>query len=257
MRSSTSSRRNAVVVDRVLRAAEGAEDRPDVIDAAEIGVDRRRLRLGALQHAHQIVLGLGRFLQVFAQAVDVELDAGDALERRDHLFLELLDHVLDHVLGDLAVAHVGRVQHDRLALVLLAQQLEPLHEGEAAGVGEQQHVGIGKFLAVGREIALGHHADVGLHVGADVLRMADLLGFQHVAAADAAQAVLNGVDLRQIVQEVEAHQQFVEIAGHEGRRHLVAGLAARWSADRSAWPSSPSASPWKRLSRPPSPARGR
>ena len=41
-----------IVVDRVLGAAESAEDRSDVVDTAEIGVNRRRLRLGALQHAN-------------------------------------------------------------------------------------------------------------------------------------------------------------------------------------------------------------
>ena len=131
-----------VIINGIVGATERTEDRPDVIDAAEICVDRRRLGFGGLQHANQIVFGLGRLPQVFAQAVDVEFDAGDALKRRDDLFLELLDHVVDHVLGDLAVAHIGRMQHDGLALVLLAQQLEPLHEGEAAGVGEQQHVRI-------------------------------------------------------------------------------------------------------------------
>ena len=206
-----------VVVDRVVGAAERAEDRADVVDAAEIGVDRRRLGLGALQHAHQVILGHGRFLEIFAQPVDVELDAGDALELGDHLFLELLDHVFDHVLGDLAVAHVGRVQHDRLALVLLAQQLEPLHEGEAAGVGQQQHVRVGQLLAVGADVALRHHADVGLDVGADVLGVADLLRLEHVGAALPPQPALDGVDLGQIVEEVEAHDQLVEIARHEGR----------------------------------------
>ena len=47
-----------VIFDGVIGAAEGAEDRADVIDAAEIGVDRRRLVLGALQHADEIVLRL-------------------------------------------------------------------------------------------------------------------------------------------------------------------------------------------------------
>ncbi len=234
-----------VVVDGVIGAAEGAEDRPDVVDAAEIGVDRRRLVLGALQHANQIVLRLHRLLQVLAQPVDVELHAGDALELGDHLLLELLDHVLGHVLGDLAVAHVGRVQHDRLALVLLAQQLEPLHEGEAAGVGEQQHVGIGEFLAVRREVALRHHANVRLHVGADVLGVADLLGFKHEGAAGAAQPVLDGVDLGQIVDEAEAHDQLVEIARHESRRDLLAGLRRAGEPIIVGRPSSPSASSWR------------
>ena len=65
----------AVVIDRIIGAAKGAEDRADIVDAAEIGIDRRRLVLGALQDLHKIVLGLRRFAQVFAQPVDVELDA--------------------------------------------------------------------------------------------------------------------------------------------------------------------------------------
>ena len=63
--------------------------------------------------------------------------------------LKLLDHVLDHVRRDLAIRHIGRLEHDRFALVLLAQQLEPFHEGEAAGVGQQQHVRVRQLAPFG------------------------------------------------------------------------------------------------------------
>ena len=138
-----------VIFDRVVRAAEGAEDRADIIDAAEIGVDRRGFVLALCSTQMMIVLGHRGLAQIFAQAVDVELDAGDPLELRDDLLLELLDHVFDHVRRDLAVRQIGRVEHDRFAVVLLAQQLEPLHEGEAAGVGQQQHVRVRQLRPFG------------------------------------------------------------------------------------------------------------
>ena len=60
--------------------------------------------------------------------------------------------------------------------------------------------------------------------------MADLFRFKHVAAANAAQPVLNGIDLGQVVQKVEAHDQFIEIARHESGSHLVAGLGCAGQA---------------------------
>ena len=133
---------HAIELGRLRRAAERGEDRADVVDGAEVAVDRRRPVFRRLQHGDQILLGLGRFLHVLAQPVDVELDSGDALQRRDHRLLQLLDHVVAHVRRDLALALVRHVQHHALAAVLVANQLEPLHEGEAAGVREEQDVGL-------------------------------------------------------------------------------------------------------------------
>src|SRR5574337_618877 len=116
------------------------------------------------------------------------------------------------------------VQHHRGALVLIAHQLEPLHEGEAAGVGEQQHVGPGQRLAVRRQVAPGHHPQVGLDVGADVLRGPALLGLGDVVARDLLHAGLDGVDLGEVVEEVEGQQQLVQVPGDEGGGHLAAAL---------------------------------
>ena len=102
---------HAVVRGGLGRAAEGGEDRADVVHRAEVAVDRRGPVLGRLQHLDQVLLGLGRLAHVLAQPVDVELDARDALERRDHRLLQLLDHVLAHVRLDVAFALVGHVQH--------------------------------------------------------------------------------------------------------------------------------------------------
>ncbi len=212
---------HAVVLGGLRRAAEGGEDRPDVVHRAEVAVDRARPVLGALQHAHQVFLGLHRFLHVLAQPVDVELDARDALERGDHRLLELLDHVFAHVRRDVALALVGHVQHHGLAAVLVADQLEPLHEGEAAGVAEQQDVGPRHRVAGGADLAAHHHAQVGLHVGADVFALAVALGVHDHLAALLAHAVLQRIGLRQAAREVEAHQQLVQVAGHEGGRHLA------------------------------------
>ena len=222
MRCSISLAQRVVVLRRLGRAAERGEDRPDVVHRAEVAVDRRGPVLGRLQHPDQVLLGLGGLPHVLAQPVDVELDAGDLLQRRDHLLLELLDDVVAHALRHLALALVGHVQHHGFAVVLLAHQLEPLHEGEAAGVGEQQHVGRGQRLAGRADVALQHHAEVGLDVGADVLGVAVALGVHDHLAGLLAHAVLQRVGLGQAAREVEAHQQLVQVAGHEGRRHLRA-----------------------------------
>jgi hypothetical protein len=172
--------------------------------------------LGRLQHLDQVLLGLLRFAHVLSQAIDVELDAGDALQRRNHAVLDLLHHIVAHVRRDPAVALVGHVQHDHLAAVLLPDQLEPLHEREAAGVGKQQHVGFGQRFPGGANVAGEHHAEVGLDVGADVLRVAVALGVQDHLAGTLAQRVLQRVGFGQAAGEIEAHQQLVQVARHEG-----------------------------------------
>src|ERR1019366_3249304 len=70
------------------------------------------------------------------------------------------------------------------------------------------------------------HAKIGFDVGADVLGMAALLGLQDVTAAFLAHAALDRVDLRQVADHVETHDQLVEVAGHEGGHHLASALAS-------------------------------
>ena len=108
-----------VVLDALRRAAEGGEHRPDVVDAAEVGIDRRGHVLGALQHPDEIVLGLGRQRQALAQPVLVVAPAGHLLELGDHLGLELLDDVVAMMVEDPAVRLIGHVQHRHRAVVLL------------------------------------------------------------------------------------------------------------------------------------------
>jgi hypothetical protein len=118
------------------------------------------------------------------------------------------------------------VQHHHRALVFLLQQLEPLHEGEAAGVAEQQQRGLGQALAGGADVALAHHADVALHVGAHVLGVANLLGLEHVVAALLAHGGLQRVDLRVHREQVEGPDELVQVAGNEGVDGLLARLVA-------------------------------
>jgi hypothetical protein len=103
----------------------------------------------------------------------------------------------------------------------VADQLEPLHEGEAAGVAQQQHVGPRHRVAGGADLAAHHHAEVGLDVGADVLALAVALGVHDELAALLAHAVLQRIGLGQAAREVEAHQQLVQVARHEGGRDLA------------------------------------
>src|SRR5579875_3481220 len=79
-----------IIFNRVLGAAKCRKNRPDVIDAAEISVDRRGLGLGRFQDPDQILFGARGTGEILAQPIDIELDAADPFELRDHLFLELL-----------------------------------------------------------------------------------------------------------------------------------------------------------------------
>ena len=167
-----------VVFSGVLRAAEGGKDWPDIIYSTEIGIDGRGFVFCGLQHPHQIIFRLGGFPHIFAQTIDVELDAADLLQCRDHLLFQLLDHILAHIVGNLAVPLVGHMQHDRGALVLVAQKLEPLQEGEAAGIGQQQDVRLRQPLARGADISTVDHTQIGFHIGADILGMTRPLGIQ-------------------------------------------------------------------------------
>ncbi len=181
--------------------------------------------LRRLQHPHQVVLGAGRAGQHLAQPVLVVLPARDLLELGNYLIAQLLDHVLSHRVGDPPVGLVGHVQHGHRAVVLLAQDLEPLHEGEAAGVGQQQQVRLGQPLAGRADVARFHHAHVALDVGADVLGVPELLGQGDVLARLAAHRRLQRVDLRQHGQQVEAAQQLGQIARNEGVHRFLARVA--------------------------------
>ncbi|MFO0982321.1 MAG: hypothetical protein U1E76_11390 [Planctomycetota bacterium] len=127
----------------------------------------------------EIVTGLRRQPQVMPQPGLVVGLAGDALERRDHHFCELLDDVLAHRLCDVAGCLERHVQHGHRRMVALAQQLEPFHEREAARVRQQEQARIRQPLTGGSDVAGVEHAEVALHVGAHVLRMAEPLGGLH------------------------------------------------------------------------------
>jgi hypothetical protein len=116
------------------------------------------------------------------------------------------------------------MQHGGLAVVLLPDQLEPLHEGEATGVGQEQQVGTGQGLAGRADLAAQHHAQVGLDIGAHVLGMAVALGVHDHLAGFLAHAVLQRVGLGQAAGEIEAHHQLVQVARHEGGRDLLAAV---------------------------------
>src|SRR5690606_16684890 len=213
-----------VIPGRLRHAAERGEDGADVVHRAEVAVDRAWPLLRRLQHGDEVVLGLLRLLHVLAQAIDVELHPRDLLEGRDHLLLQLPHHVLAHGRADLPVTLVGDVEHGGLAVVLLADELEPLHEGEAAGVGEEQHVGARQRIARRPLLALQHHPEVGLHVGAHVLGVAVALGVEHHLPRLLAHRVLQRVRLGEASREVEAHQELVQVARHERGGDLAAFL---------------------------------
>ena len=124
-------------------SAMAAPSRPElarVIVLAGCVVDRRRLVAGGVQHPDMILLGLRRLPEILTQPVNIELHARDPFQGRDHIFLQLFDHILAPVLGDPSVRLIRHMQHRGLAVEALADQLEPLHESEAACVGQQQHV---------------------------------------------------------------------------------------------------------------------
>ncbi len=54
--------------------------------------------------------------------------------------------------------------------------------------------------------------------------MPDFFRLKHVAAAHPTQTILDGIDLGQVVQEVEAHYQLVQVSGHEGGSDLCTGF---------------------------------
>ena len=116
----------------------------------------------------------------------------------------------------LAAALIRHVQHGQRAVVLLLEELEPLEEGEAPGVGEQQQRGIGQALARRPHVALLGHAEVALDVRADVLGVPELLGGGDIAPGLLAHRVLQRVDLGQHREDVEAQQQLGQVPGHEG-----------------------------------------
>ena len=181
--------------------------------------------LGRLPHVHEVVLGARRARQQFLEPVLVELLAGHFLQRRHHHFAQLAGDELALAGGDGAVGLVGHLQHHHRAAVFLLEQLEPLHEGEAAGVAEQQQVRRRQLLAGGADVALLEHADVALDVGADILGMALLLGFLDVVAGQLAHAALESVDLGEDRQEVQRPEQLGHVAGDEGVDHLAPALA--------------------------------
>ena len=123
-----------VIGGRVLAAAKRGEDRSTVVDATEIGVDRRRPIFRRLQHPDEVILGFSRLRQILTQAVYVELDATDAFERRDDMFFKLHNDELAHVVRNFSVCLVGHMQHCRFAAVLISYEFKPLHECEAASV---------------------------------------------------------------------------------------------------------------------------
>ena len=143
-------------------------------------------------------------------------DPGHLFQYRDHVLLQLFHDVVAHVLRRMAVGGVGDVEHHRGALVLLPEQLEPLHEGEAPGIAEEQHIRVGERLPVGCDVPLRHHADVRLHVGADVLGVPRPLGLGDHLAGFLPHRVLDRVDLREVVRDVEAHEELVQVPRDEG-----------------------------------------
>lgn len=214
----------AVVVDRLLGAAERREDGADVVHPAEVGVDRGRPRAAALEHPDEVLLGAGRALEQLLQAILVVAPAGDLLQRRDHHLLELRHHVVPHLRGGPPLALVGHMQHGDRRVVLLPQDLEPLEEREAAGVAQEQQVRLRHPIAGGPDVAALHHPEVALDVGADVLRVAELLRPGDVVRGAPAHGRLQGVDLGQDRQHVEGQEQLREIAGHEGVCDLLPAL---------------------------------
>ena len=182
------------------------------------------------EHEDEIVFGAGRLAQHRAETVFVVPPARDALEHGDHLVAELPDDVVAHRAGDRAVRLVRHVEHRDRAVVLLPQDLEPLHEREAPRVRQEQEARIGDELARGPDVPRFHHAEIALDVGADVLGMAELLGDGDVLSRLPAHRGLQGVDLGEDREEVERAQQLGEVAGDERVDVLLAGFGAAGEA---------------------------
>ena len=93
---------------------------------------------GRLQHPDQVIFCLRRKPQHLSQPVLVIALPTYRFQLGDDLGAQLLDDVLDMMRMDATFRLVRNMQHGDRTVVFLAQQLKPLHKGEAAGVGEQK-----------------------------------------------------------------------------------------------------------------------
>ncbi len=175
-----------------------------------------------LPHRDEIFLRAGGEREAPRELVAIELLAGELLERRDDVAFELRGHVLAHLGRDAPLGLVGHVEHHDGAVVFLLQDLEPLHEREAARVREEQEIRRRELGAGRADVAALEHADVALDVGAHVLRVTGLLGLGDVAGRALPHAALEGVDLRQHREEIERPEQLGDVAGHERVDDLAA-----------------------------------
>ena len=102
-----------VVVDGVLRSAEGREDRPDVVDPAEVGIDGGGAVLRGLENGHEVVLGQDRHQSRPGEGVARFADRPDDVEGRllgPGIGLDHRHDIVMRVVQEHEGAVVGRVQ---------------------------------------------------------------------------------------------------------------------------------------------------